>query len=385
MNILDPVLRFKNHTAYQPDFNRLVQTLTRKEPGPVPVGELFADFETVGNFLKQPVLDYATMAADPNHKITFRIAISGLRYLDQTIKFCLASGWDYAYTFSSIPFPGFMYKLSDNTSQLTDDGRQRYWVDDNHGPIQNWDDFERYPWPGNPHNVNLLSRLMAKRVPDGMKALVIPGGVFEWASWLMGLTPFCYAIADQPDLVTAIIEKVSDIIYAVIEDIIEEPGVGGIFMGDDLGFSSGTMISPRMIRKYILPQTKRFVDLVHHHGKPFLYHSCGNLEKIMDDIIATGIDAKHSFEDKIMPVEEAYSRWSDRIGIIGGVDMHLLASGSEADVRKRTREILDVCGANGRYVLGTGNSVANYLPLENYFAMLDEGKRWNMEHFGRER
>ncbi|MEE4194346.1 MAG: hypothetical protein V2J07_04025, partial [Anaerolineae bacterium] len=98
MSAFNNILRFKNRTAYQPDFNRLVRTLTFKEPGPVPVGELFADFETVGNYLQQPVLDYASMAADPDHKITLNTAISGLRYLDQTIKFCLAAGWDYAYS-----------------------------------------------------------------------------------------------------------------------------------------------------------------------------------------------------------------------------------------------------------------------------------------------
>jgi uroporphyrinogen decarboxylase len=41
-----------------------------------------------------------------------------------------------------------------------------------------------------------------------------------------------------------------------------------------------------------------------------------------------------------------------------------------------------VCGVGGGYVLGTGNSVANYIPLPNYLAMLDEGRRWNREHFG---
>ena len=62
----------------------------------------------------------------------------------------------------------------------------------------------------------------------------------------------------------------------------------------------------------------------------------------MDDIIDMGVDAKHSFEDKIMPVEEAYQRWSDRVGILVGVDMHLLTTGTEEQIRKRVREILDV-------------------------------------------
>lgn len=125
-------------------------------------------------------------------------------------------------------------------------------------------------------------------------------------------------------------------------------------------------------------------NLAHNHNKLAILHSCGNLEAIMDDICDTGVDGKHSFEDKIMPVEEAYRRWSDRIGIIGGVDMNLLAKGTEEEVRKRTTEILNVCGPNGRYVLGTGNSVASYIPIRNYLAMLDEGRQWNLKFFGRE-
>ena len=67
---------------------------------------------------------------------------------------------------------------------------------------------------------------------------------------------------------------------------------------------------------------------------------------------------------------------------IGRVDMHLLAVGSEEQVRARTRQILDACSPKGRYVLGTGHSAANYISMKNYLVMLDEGRRWNLELFG---
>ena len=96
----------------------------------------------------------------------------------------------------------------------------------------------------------------------------------------------------------------------------------------------------------------------------------------MEDLIDyVGIDGKHSYEDKIMPVEEAANLWGDRISILGGVDMDLLARGTEEQVRVRTRQILDSCGLSGSYCLGTGNTVANYIPIRNYVAMLDEGCR----------
>ena len=64
--------------------------------------------------------------------------------------------------------------------------------------------------------------------------------------------------------------------------------------------------------------------------------------------------------------------------------MNIPARGTEDEVRSRTREVLEACGRGGHYVLGTGNSVANFIPLNNYLAMLDEGRKWNKEVFGGE-
>ena len=67
---------------------------------------------------------------------------------------------------------------------------------------------------------------------------------------------------------------------------------------------------------------------------------------------------------------------SDRIALLGGLDLDFLCRASEAEVRRRVRETLDVCMPGGGYCLGTGNSVANYIPVENYLVMLDEGRRY---------
>ena len=116
------------------------------------------------------------------------------------------------------------------------------------------------------------------------------------------------------------------------------------------------------------------VDIAHERGLPALLHCCGNLEEVMDDIIdGCGYDAKHSFEDAIMPVEDVKTKYGNRIAILGGIDVDFLTRASVADVRRRTREVLKHCMPGGGYCLGTGNSVANYVPVENYVAMLDAG------------
>jgi len=45
-------------------------------------------------------------------------------------------------------------------------------------------------------------------------------------------------------------------------------------------------------------------------------------------------------------------------------------------VRRRVRETLDACPPASGYCLGSGNSIASYMPVENFLAMLDEGRRW---------
>jgi uroporphyrinogen decarboxylase len=141
-----------------------------------------------------------------------------------------------------------------------------------------------------------------------------------------------------------------------------------------MGFRSGTLIGPDDMREFVLPGHREAAKRVHEAGKLYHLHSCGKLDAIMPDLIEdVKIDAKHSFEDAICSVVEHKRLYGDRIALIGGVDMDLLARSSPERVRHRTREILDACMPGGGYFLGTGNSVANYIPLDNYLAMLDEG------------
>jgi len=74
------------------------------------------------------------------------------------------------------------------------------------------------------------------------------------------------------------------------------------------------------------------------------------------------------------------ARYGRRIAAMGGVDMQILTWGSESQVRTRTRQILEACAPSGAYVLGSGNTLSNYLSVGNVLAMIDEGHRFNAEN-----
>ncbi|MBI5670283.1 MAG: uroporphyrinogen-III decarboxylase-like protein [Chloroflexi bacterium] len=254
---------------------------------------------------------------------------------------------------------------------------QREWQSESDGPIANWDDFERYPWPkaadADFSEIELANRIL----PEGMKLIISPYGMLEPLMWLMGYAPFALALYDAPDLIEAMVERIWNIFVPISETVLQMDSVGGLMTGDDMGFKTATMVAPEHLRRYVLPYHKKLAELAHARGKLYILHSCGNLEAIMDDLIDdVCMDVKHSFEDVIVPVEQFKARYGQRVGIAGGIDVDLLTRGTEAQVRARVRQVLDACMPGGGYALGTGNSVANYIPVSNYLAMVDEGHRW---------
>jgi uroporphyrinogen decarboxylase len=373
---------------HKPDFENLRRTILRRGPaGPVPFFELFADPGMVEAVLEEKFpVNLHRYIEEP------LLALSGdevpglMRSLDMYVRFCREVGYDYVFMVTGFSLRRNFKAAADTAgAQNWPDGR-RYWQDEASGPIQNWADFEAYPWPKAEELSHAALEYVSAVVPEGMKvAAFMFGGVFEHSTWLMGLESFSFALRDQPDLVEAICQRVGELAAATAAHAATIDNVEMIFLSDDLGFYSGTLVSPDVVRRYILPHYKRIADVTHASGKLLVFHSCGNMYKLMDELLDdVRIDAKHSFEDKIMPVDQAYRRWGDRVAILGGVDMDLLGRGTEEQVRARTREILEACGAKGTgYCLGTGNTAANYIPKQNYLAMLDEGRRWNREHFGK--
>lgn len=162
------------------------------------------------------------------------------------------------------------------------------------------------------------------------------------------------------------------------EQLMRFERVAIVFSMDDMGYRTGPLISSRILREKSLVWHQRSAEIAHQHKKLYLLHACGNLEALMPSFIEeVKLDGKHSFEDAIEPVTQAKHHWGDRLSLIGGIDVDFLCRADEEAVRWRVRETLDVCLQGGGYCLGTGNSVANYIPLQNYLAMLDEGRRYS--------
>jgi uroporphyrinogen decarboxylase len=348
-----------------PDFERLRKVLLRQgEPDRLPFIELFADPEIMGAIIGEPLSLLELYDPEARERVQ-----------RQAIRFWYEAGYDYMTAFCFLAMPQKLL-MTDDTAALPH--FQRFWVDESTGPIQSWGDFEAYPWP-KPEDVDYSHlEFVSRHLPDGMQIIFLgPGGQLENLMFMMGYTSFALALKDDPELVEALAQKLGELLVGIYSTVAEMPRVGALWLGDDMGFKTGTLVSPRDLRRYVFPWQKRLAEVVHAHDKPFLLHACGNLDQVMDDLIDdVGIDAKHSFEDIIQPVTEAKKLYGDRIAVLGGIDVDFLCRADEQEVRTYTRRVIDACAPGGGWALGTGNSVTNYIPVQNYLAMLDEGRKY---------
>jgi len=296
-------------------------------------------------------------------------------WVKQEINFWYRLGYDYARIAGGLDFEG-KSRVVDDTAVLS--RGQRGWVEEGKGLISTWEEFEKYPWPDVKKVNYRMYEIASKNLPEGMKMMVCPSsGVFEISSEaLLGFENMSYLIYEDFALVEAVFNKVGELIFNFYKNVVDIENVEGFFQGDDLGFKTATFLSPPHLRKLVIPWHKKFSELAHEKGKMYWLHCCGNVLELMDDFIDyVEIDAFHSFQDEIIPVGEFKKLYGEKIAVLGGVDVDKLCIPDKDELRRYVRDILDKCMPE-RYALGSGNSIANYIPPENFLIMLDEGYRY---------
>jgi uroporphyrinogen decarboxylase len=216
----------------------------------------------------------------------------------------------------------------------------------------------------------------------GMKLIPFSvDGILENSTRLMGYENLCYSLYDDPQLVEDVFFEVGSRICAYFEKLTEFDEVGALLLNDDWGFATQTMIDPKYLRKLVFPWYRRIVSTAHSRGKAAILHSCGFYDTILPDILTMGFDGRHSYEDKIVPVEKAYEQLHGKIAVLGGIDVGFMANSTPDAVYRRCSSMLKESREKGGYALGSGNSVPDYISNENFAAMLRAANEGYEMHF----
>ncbi|MDP6449187.1 MAG: uroporphyrinogen decarboxylase family protein [Lentisphaeria bacterium] len=344
------------NTKPQPDFSRLHAAITRqRHPDRVPTAEVGVDIEIIETFMGRPV-DLPTF-----------------------VSFWVEAGYDYLLLqVRGQPLAdSHQVKIADGqlalhppeaTASTFGSARSATGEPSN---ITDEQSFESYPWIG-PQDVYYKDvDLVRDLLPDGMKVIVNCGPVFQFLFRAMGLETMSIAMFENPGLLQAIAARAGELIVSIAENVAQRDWVGGIWYGDDMAYTEGLMVSPAFLRQYLFPYVRQIGEICREYDKLFILHSDGDLSLAFPDIIDCGVQGVHPNEPTSVDMASVKDRWGDRLSLLGGIDLDLLACGTPDEVTTATKTLIERAGPGGGVAIGSGNSVANYVPIVNYKAMLE--------------
>jgi methylmalonyl-CoA mutase cobalamin-binding domain/chain len=149
-------------------------------------------------------------------------------------------------------------------------------------------------------------------------------------------------------------------------------GVDFIWTADDVAFKTGMFLPPALMRELWLPKLQRIHAPALAAGKPIMFHSDGNVDELVPMLLEAGVDCLNPLDPYGVDYREIKRKFGDRLCLSGNIDIEFpLAHGTPEDVEKDVKAHMDALKPGGGYVCGSSHSIVNYVPYENFIAMLN--------------
>jgi 5-methyltetrahydrofolate--homocysteine methyltransferase len=162
-------------------------------------------------------------------------------------------------------------------------------------------------------------------------------------------------------------------------------GVDFVWTADDVAFKTGLFLPPKLMREMWLPKLKRIHEPALAAGKPIMFHSDGNIDELVPMLLEAGVDCVNPMDPYGVDYRSFKKKWGGLACLSGNIDIEFpLAHGSPEDVDQDVKKHMEVLKPGGGYVCGSSHSIVNYIPHENFIAMLNavhkygayEAKSW---------
>ncbi|MDP6525073.1 MAG: uroporphyrinogen decarboxylase family protein [Kiritimatiellia bacterium] len=142
--------------------------------------------------------------------------------------------------------------------------------------------------------------------------------------------------------------------------------IDGFVIWGDVAYRNGMFFSPDYWREYFKPWVKAIVAECHAKDLPVIYHGCGNVHKILEDYIETGIDALNPLEAKAdLDTVNLRREYGHRLGFCGNSNMQVWETNEKDKIRTEVLRKLNAAKGGG-YIFQSDHSVASNISGETY-------------------
>ncbi len=244
-----------------------------------------------------------------------------------------------------------------------------------------------WPDPDNPgYYRGLRERAEKLRATECAVILNMPIGVVHQGQFLRGFADWLKDLYKNRAFSEKMMDVIADRWIAVAGNAIQTVGdnVDVVFLGDDLASQLAPLFNPEIYRELIKPRHARMIEAVKSRADvKVLYHSCGAVSQLIDDLIDIGVDAINPVQVTAsgMEPETLKERFGGRITFWGGINsQEILPFSNPDEVRAETRRVIDILGSGGGLVLNSVHNIQDDVPAENIVAMFDEARSYARAH-----
>jgi uroporphyrinogen decarboxylase len=337
------------------DFRRIEHCLLLTgKPDRVPLWELWVDPAVQGAFIGREIQSAADVA-----------------------EFWISAGYDHIPVSAGMIAVGGVgsgdaTQIAQHTySVYSDEAQDMKWAAEHEGVITSHEELDAYAWPSvDDLDLSHLEEI-GQCLPDHMKIICVTGKIYTSVWMLMGYETMVFALREQPDLVARMFEKVGPLQIEISKRAAQLDCVGAVWMSDDIAYTESLLVRPEVLREHLFPWYRELGSFMAELGKPYIYHSDGRLWEVLPDILDCGFNALHPIEPKAMDSRELKKAIGDRLCLLGNIELDTLSRGTPEQVRELVRRNIEDLASDGGYCPGSSNSVTNYVPLENYKAMIE--------------
>ncbi len=247
-------------------------------------------------------------------------------------------------------------------------------------------DIANYPWP-NPDDPNHTRGLREevewlKGNTDYAVVLNLPPPLVHPTQYLIGYEQWYKDLIRSPKIVEALFDAVFEVNLQIAKNVLREAGrdVDVIMCADDLGTQRGLQFSRELYVKFFKSRIEKYFQQIHDLSPAkLLFHTCGSVVDLIEDLIESGVDALNPIQVSAagMNPAELNTKFGGRIAFWGGIDtQHILPRGTVKDVKKAVEDTIEQFGEGGGYVLSAVHNLQPDVPPENILAMFQHAREY---------
>ncbi len=190
-------------------------------------------------------------------------------------------------------------------------------------------------------------------------------GPFTLAGRLFDMTEIMIMSMIEPEAVEKALKKITAFLIDYVKAL-KEAGADGVCIAEP----AAGLLSPDLNQEFSVPYNKQIVDAVQDEEFTVMYHNCGNVDPLIEDIVKIGAKVLHFGNETVM--DKIIQLIPKDVIVMGNIDAAVeFRHGTPQSIAEVTKDVISKCSAYPNFVLSSGCDIPSQTSFDNIDAFFE--------------